>query len=268
MVHEVARSVAQPERIVVRVGTPGAAASPDRSMALAIGVTVAVIVIGVAFTVFRARHVGRAIDANAARISQMTRPLALRELPTLTERGYRTVDAPAPPGGWRAFDPVANAPWAAGIAKAWAADAQLTRIDLAVIGNDGTTDLTKDRQDDIGYRFTSPARVAEWEKIADREADASVPYELMMRIAGPRVLVYVHSGRPPREPMPPPMDSLPMRDLLARARQSPRFPDHPFYSGFLFHTDRAGWIWYLQSLSRRDSIPQVRARDGAVYPWR
>jgi hypothetical protein len=43
---------------------------------------------------------------------------------------------------------------------------------------------------------------------------------------------------------------------------------HPFYEGFLIHTARTGWIWYFQSLSRRDTIPQVRARDGAVYPWR
>ena len=81
-------------------------------------------------------------------------------------------------------------------------------------------------------------------------------------------MVYVHSGRPPDDPTPPPLDSLPLRDLLARVRANKRFPAHPFYTGFLIHSDRIGWIWYFASLSRRENIPQVRARDAAVSPWR
>jgi hypothetical protein len=101
-----------------------------------------------------------------------------------------------------------------------------------------------------------------------REVNASVPYELMIRVAQRAVMVYVHSGRPPQEPLPPTLEGMPLRDLLARARQQTTFPQHPFYSGLLIHLDRMGWVWRLQSLSQRDSIPWIRASDGAVYPWK
>jgi hypothetical protein len=154
------------------------------------------------------------------------------------------------------------------IAQAWAPDARLVRIDLGLIAGDGTADLTGIRPDTIGYRFVSPARIAQWARIADSDVNAAAAYELFLRLGRGQAVVYVHSGRPPDDPPPPALDALPLRDLLARARQNKRFPSHPMYTGFLIHNDRLGWIWYLQSLSRRDDIPQVRARDAAVYPWR
>ena len=138
------------------------------------------------------------------------------------------------------------------------------------IAADGTADLTADptgRQEVVGYRFSSPVRIADYERLADRDPNAAVPYELLIRVAGNQVDVYVHSGRPPNEPLPPALDSLPLRDILTRAHKSGRFPDHPFYSGFAIHQVRTGWTWTFQSLSGRDNIPLVRARDAAVYPW-
>jgi hypothetical protein len=195
------------------------------------------------------------------------RTLSLGELSTLSERGYRQVDVKAPPGGWTAFDPVEGLPWISEVARAWSADARLTRIDLGLIASNGMADLTSDRQDILGYRYSSPARIAEWQRIADREVNASVPYELMIRVAQHQILVYVHSGRPPREALPPALEGIPLHDVLTRARQSTKFPEHPFYSGFLIHLDRMGWVWRFQSLSQRDSIPWVRAKDAAIYPW-
>ncbi len=133
-----------------------------------------------------------------------TATLALRDLPTLSERGYRQLIAPAPPTGWTGFDPVVGVPWVTEIAHAWAPDARLTRIGLALIAADGSADLTTpstDRQETVGYRFSSPSRIADWECIADRQADASVPYELLLRVSGRQVGVYVHNGRPPTEPV-------------------------------------------------------------------
>jgi hypothetical protein len=229
-------------------------------------------VIGAGFVAYRAvRPASGALDIvrrEALRAREATRPLALTELPTLKERGHRPVNAPPPPGGWTTFDPVAGVPWANEIARAWAPDARLTRIDLGLISGDGTADLRGDRQDTIGYRYVSPARIAQWAKIADSDVNAAPAYELFLRLGRGEAVVYVNSGRPPDDPPPPALDSLSLRDLLARARQTKRFPQHPLYTGFLIYSDRMGWIWYFQSLSRRDDIPRVRARDAAVYPWR
>jgi hypothetical protein len=207
------------------------------------------------------------MNRNAGRTPVGGATLAMRDLPTLSEHAYRSLIAPAPPGGWTGFDPVVGATWATEIAHALAPDARLTRIDLGLIASDGSADLTVDRQETVGYRFASPSRIAQWERIADRQVDAAVPYELLIRVAGKQVDVYVHSGRPPSEALPPPLDSLPLRDVLTHAHQSGRFPDRPFYSGFLIHEGRTGWVWIFQSLSGRDNIPIVRARDAAVYPW-
>ncbi len=207
------------------------------------------------------------MNRNAGRTPVPTATLAMRDLPTLAEPTYRALITPAPPTGWTGFDPVVGVTWASEIARAWAPDARLTRIDLGLIASDGSADLTADREETVGYRFSSPSRIAQWSRIADREADATVPFELLIRVAGKQVAVYVHNGRPPSEALPPPLDSLPLRDVLTHAHQSGRFPDRPFYTGFLIHETRIGWVWTFQSLSGRDNVPIVRAHDAAVYPW-
>jgi hypothetical protein len=212
-----------------------------------------------------------AMNRNAGRTTIPAGTVTPADLPKLSERGYRNlIGAPDPFGGWTHFDPVVGVTWASLIAHFWAGDAKLTRIDLALVASDGTADLTTDatdRQEVIGYRFSSPSRIADYDRIADREANASVPYELLIRVAGRQVGVYVHSGRPPSEPLPPALDSLPLPAILTLARKSGRFPDRPFYTGFLIYQSRIGWVWTLQSLSGRDHIPIVRAHDAAVYPW-
>jgi hypothetical protein len=270
MVNEVSAPAPQP--IIITMDSRRRIVRPGGGIALAISIAIMVMVAGVGFVVYRAVRpaagVLEVVSREALRARELTRPLALTELPTLNERGQRQVNAPPPPGGWKAFDPVAGIPWANEIALAWAPDARLTRIDLGLIAGDGTADLTGDRQDTVGYRFVSPSRIAQWSKIADSDVNAAAAYELFLRLGRGQAVVYVHSGRPPDDPPPPALDALPLRELLTTVRQNKRFPVHPFYEGFLIHTARTGWIWYFQSLSRRDTIPQVRARDGAVYPWR
>jgi hypothetical protein len=212
-----------------------------------------------------------AMNRNAGRTPIAGGTVSIAELSKLAEHGYRQIIAPPPPfTGWTGFDPVAGVSWARIFANSWSPDARLTRIDLALVAADGTADLTTDatdRQEVVGYRFSSPSRIADYERIADREANAAVPYELLIRIAGKQVGVYVHSGRPPNEPLPPTLDSLPLRDIMTHAHQSGRFPDRPFYTGFLIYQQRIGWTWTFASLSGRDNIPIVRAKDAAVYPW-
>jgi hypothetical protein len=36
----------------------------------------------------------------------------------------------------------------------------------------------------------------------------------------------------------------------------------------MIHSAGEGWVWYLSTLSGRDSIPRVRAKDGRVWPYR
>src|SRR5262249_31834906 len=98
----------------------------------------------------------KALDEMNRRPGRMPIPsgatTALSDLPKLTERGYRHLIAPAPPGGWTGFDPVVGAKWATEIAHAWNPDARLTRIDLGLNAADGTADLTVDREETVGYR--------------------------------------------------------------------------------------------------------------------
>ena len=133
----------------------------------------------------------------------------------------------------------------------------------------GTIDLTAGPDDTAGYRFVSPSKIEEWGRIADRDANARVGYELMMRLGQQKLTALVALARPPSRELPPTrVDSRPLGEVIATAKRGRGFIEYPFYNGYLIHLDREGWVWYLQSLSRRESLPRVRARDGAVYPYR
>jgi hypothetical protein len=54
------------------------------------------------------------------------------------------------------------------MARAWARDARLTRIDVTRLGAAGTLDLSSGTEDVAGYRFVSPGRTNEWVERADR----------------------------------------------------------------------------------------------------
>lgn len=184
--------------------------------------------------------------------------------------GWHEVQVEPPPGGWGSFDPVKQLPWTMAIAQSWAPDAALTRIDLFRAAADGTVNLAGGPDDKVGYRFVSAARVAEWARAADTNASAETAHSLMMQIVGQKVTASIQTGRPSDDVKAPPEppDSLALGDVLARARKFPRFVDRPFYSGYLIHLQSEGWVWYFQTLSGRDSIPRVRARDARPFPYR
>ena len=196
-------------------------------------------------------------------------PLPPADLATVVGGGWREVDVTPPPGGWNAVDPVAGIEWATAIARAWAPDARLTRVDVSRVTSTGIVDASTSPDDSVGYRFTSPARIAEWEKRAERELNAEVAYQLMMRVVGGNLTANVIRGRPPtRDRAPQPPGSLSLTEVIRRAQKSGRFAEYPFYSGYLIYSEHEGWVWYLSSLARRESLPRIRARDGAVYPFR
>jgi hypothetical protein len=86
----------------------------------------------------------------------------------------------------------------------------------------------------------------------------------MLQITGTTVRALPHEER--FEPGAPALDSLPLGALLERAQRHAGFADKPYYTGYLVHLPREGWVWYLRSISG-ESYPRVRARDGRTYPY-
>lgn len=203
-------------------------------------------------------------------LDDRVKPRAMRELAASGAAGWREVRVEPPPGGWSAFDPVKELPWAMAIARQWAPDAALTRIDLSRAAADGTVNLAGGPDDKVSYRFVSPARLDEWGRAADVRADAEATYSLMMQVSEQKVTASLQTGRPSSDVKAPATapDTLSLADVLARARKNRAFVDRPFYAGYLIHLQSEGWVWYFQTLSGRASIPRVRARDGRPYPYR
>ncbi len=107
-------------------------------------------------------QVSRTIADTVVRQSQ-PRPVAPADLAASTARGWQTLDVPAPPTAWAAFDPVAGLGWALDIGRAWRADAVLTRIDVSRLTPAGTVNLEGSADDSAGYRFISPGQVKDWD---------------------------------------------------------------------------------------------------------
>jgi len=197
------------------------------------------------------------------RAAERTRPLALTELGTFGEYAWRPVDAPAPPGGFASFDPVAGVPWAMTIARAWAPDAVLIRIDVGHVSATGVVDISGDAPS--GYRFHSPARRLRWKQETDGGTKSTTSTGMMLQVQGTtaRVLLDTSSRDEPKTSDPV---SLALPELLARARKARAFGDRPSYAAYMIFLPREGWAWYFRAPSG-DSFPRVRARDGRVYPY-
>ena len=252
--------------IVLRMG-PGRAGS-GKAIATIVLLIVAVTVASGLFVAYRTTtevttRVREATDAVRERAAERNRPLALTEIGTLTERAWKAVDAPAPPGGFDAFDPVGGVAWATAIARAWAPDAMLTRIDVGRVSSTGVVDISGDAPS--GYRFHSPIRRLRWKQEADGGSRSVTTTGMMLQVqAGAvRVLLDTDSRDEPTTPEPV---SLALPELLTRARKTRAFSDRPFYAAYMIFLPREGWAWYFRAPSG-DSFPRVRARDGRVYPY-
>jgi len=275
IVNEVAHGAA-PHPLVVNVdiGNVGkVASSVGRTITWIVLLSVAAMLIGIGVVIFvalrPARYAIRTATGQATKIAARQQAIEPRELETAGESGWRELKAAPLAGDWGAFDPVANLEWATTLAHDWATDARLTRIDLTRVSAAGTLDLAAGADDVAGYRFVSPARIDEWNRIADREASARVGYELMIKAAQKKVTAYLNRGRPSSRDLPPPkVDALRLGDAIAAAKRGRGFVEYPFYNGYLVYLEREGWVWYLQGLSQRETLPRVRARDGAVYPYK
>ena len=191
--------------------------------------------------------------------------LTVANLAGLIAGGRQKVEVAPPAGGYAALDPVTALPWASEIARRWAADARLERIDAARIGPRGLVDAARDPEAEVVYRFVSPSRVEAYFKEADVRSGVRAQSEMWVVVARGGAFVQALSSPPSSQrTLPPAPKVLSLADTLARARS--RIPDRPFYKGYLIHSTE-GWVWYLSTLSGRESLPRIRAADGRAWPY-
>lgn len=194
------------------------------------------------------------------------RALPPTALATVTQFGWNALDVPPPPSGFDAFEPVAALPWAVEIAQAWASDAVLTRIDIGRVDTTGVVTLSGETTS--GYRFASPARQLRWKQETDAGSKSLTRTGMMLQIQGTTVRALLEEGRNSNDrpaPAPPTILSLPEVLIRAKARRN-GVADRPFYSGYMIHLPREGWVWYFSAPSG-DSFPRARATDGRTYPY-
>jgi hypothetical protein len=254
--------------VVVQYAQPSRAAK--RLIVAIVLVVVAVIVAGALVPAFLGLWVARtAIEHTApefvARVTDAKTPIPPGDLASAPQGGGWKVLATTPPeGGFTDFDPVASLPWARAIGRAWASDAVLTRIDVGRVSATGVVDLGGEAGS--GYRFVSPGRHQRRINETDAGGRSLTATGLMLEIKGTQVRALPHEER--TDASTPPPASLPLAEILERARGGRGFEDKPYYAGYLIHLPREGWVWYFRAVSGSTGYPRVRARDGRVYPYR
>lgn len=272
--NDLAAGTAGPRTVVIDAGALGRGVGRTARTAVVIVAGVAALAIGMGayVAVQSSRRLTRQLTTMSTIPADTTRRpgpgrderLAPAALSSLTQFGWYALDVPPPPGGFAGFEPVAALPWAMEIARAWAADAALTRIDVGHVDTTGVVTLAG--EETSGYRFTSPGRQLRWKQETDAGSKSPTRTGLMLQIHDASVRALVEEGRNTGErPPPPPEAILPLPDLLARAKTR-GVPDRPIYSGYMIHLPREGWVWYLSAPSG-DSFPRARARDGRTYPY-
>jgi hypothetical protein len=269
-------SGAPPTPTTINVDLTGAAKA-GRSNAWAVFAAIAVVAVSLVAGIYTATQPVMQVLTNIpAQVPQIQterpQPRAPQKLAPADlakgDGGRSELDVRAPNSGWAAFEPVSEVGWAMTIARAWQQDARLNRIDADRVKDSGTIDLTAGPENSAGYRFTSPSQVEAWQRLADRDGKATVPYELMLKLSEQKVTALVVRGQPPSRdsPLNEP-DSHPLPELLGLAKKGKGFTEHPFYNAYMVYLPREGWVWYFNSLSGRGSLPRVRGRDGATYPY-
>jgi len=184
--------------------------------------------------------------------------------------GFHTLEASPPPGSLGTLDAVQAVPWALAIAQAWAPDARLVRIDVERLRPDGTINVLDDRDATLTYRFLSPARTDALKQQGRVQADAQAVTGFWVRLKGGAMQVFGDRNRAAtlrNETPPPHPEAMAVSDLFARRAVRALATELPFLQGYMIHLDREGWVWYFTSLAN-ESRPRVRARDGAVWPYR
>lgn len=184
--------------------------------------------------------------------------------------GVHELDAAPPSGGYSAVDPVAALPWALTLAQGWETDARLERIDVTRMRPDGTLNVVDDQDAVLRYRFRSPGRLASLAEQARLTGSARAATSLFVSVErGGLKAQVIEAGATElrRGEVPPHPAVLPLPKLVAIERVQRLLAGVPYASGYLVHIGDEGWVWYFSTLAG-ESKPRVRARDGAVWPYR
>lgn len=185
------------------------------------------------------------------------------DLARTTDRGWLELRLAPPPTPYGGFEPVACLPWALSVAQAWAADAGLERIDVKRLRSDGRVNVQDDQEAEVMYRFLSPAQIREYGRQAELSSRASVAYGFFLKLEKGKATALIRDGKPhPDDKVLDHPKALPLPRLLQVATATGRFPEKPFYAGYLIRLREEGWVWYLNSLSGRDSLPRLSAETG------
>ena len=197
------------------------------------------------------------------------RAVAPADLPKTGGGGWQPLDVVPPAGGWATFEPVGDLNWAMAIARAWQADARVMRIDVSRLTPQGTVNLAGTADDSAMYRFESPAQIDEWKRIArGGDANPQAGHELMLKLSQQAITALVLHGKPSAHEQPPPaVDSLPLLQLMSTAQRKPAFAQPSFFDGYMIYNDSEGWVWYLTGRGFDESLPRLRARDAAAFPY-
>lgn len=221
------------------------------------------VLFGVGFSLLMAHRAQRVATAagGLAGVMPGEHVLQMSELATSPSgRGWELVDAPGMVGTLDAFDVIANMPWAVTIARAWAPDARLHRVDFGRTEKSGQVNLRTIPDATSGYRFVSPLRVAEYEN-STALVDSKIVTELMIQVDKDGVKVLKSSSNEySGEDLPnlaPPVCTL--GQALAAIEKAGKLPPRPVYSGYLIEVSPKRTAYYINTLTGSPNIPTVNA---------
>jgi len=140
-------------------------------------------------------------------------------------------------------------------------------VDANRLRPDGLVNARDDEAASGLYRFLSPSLLEEQRRQADL-GKSEVQAGLFIEIKQGGIKALVTTGRHRDEFLPPHPASLPLKGILDSLDRAGKLPAKPFYSGYLIYLKDEGWVWYLSTLARQESIPRVRAADGKPFPYR
>jgi hypothetical protein len=239
-----------------------------RWIAVFVGIVVLAGVVPTLIGLYAAWRATRAaLSPTLSRLASETAPVTPQQLKALPA-GYHALQAAAPAGGYGALDPTAALSWALAIAQAWEADARLERIDVARLRPEGTVNVADDRQSSVTYRFQSPARQQALREQARLSSSAQSATGLWVRVKSgrPDVYVDVRSAAGVDGAVAPHPRAMHVASLLGVAAVRHALDGAPFVDGYMIHIEDEGWVWYFRTLDGQ-SLPRVRASDGAVWPY-
>ncbi len=233
-------------------------------MCLVVLVSIVPVVIGL----YAAWRATRAVLPSTLTHVSKTTEVTPQQLGTLAA-GYHALRAAAPAGGYGAVDPTAALSWALAIAQAWEDDARLERIDVVRLRPDGTVNAADDEQSSVTYRFHSPARRRALREQSRTLSSAQSATGLWVRVKSgrPDVYVDVRGASGAAGTAPPHPDAMRVASLVNVPAVQRALKGAPFLDGYMIHLEGEGWVWYFRALDG-ESLPRVRASDGAVWPYR